>query len=257
MKNFKSIIIISFTCFLVFSACHKKQDPATVPVTPTANTGTLYVHLHTDLDTNEVLIGDTAYTSDRRKITLTTAQLYLSGFKAFKSDGSSVSIQNSYILKTVDSELYLVGTIPVGNYTTIGFNVGLDSVANAKDPSTFPSGSIFAMHTPSMWFGSTQKGYMFANISGYIDTSANKKGNANYPFNYKIGSNALLQTVKMPAKAFTITPNGVGLVHIIVDYAKVINGLSLSTQNMTDTYTINPSLAPKVAANLPNLFRYE
>ena len=259
MKNniYLSVCFL-FTIILMSHCSCKKSDTPATPTTTGNSQGTLWVHLHTDIDTNEVELGDTARNSDGRKMVLTMAQMYVSGINMVNTNGTSVSVPAN-ILKTVDSEAYQVGPIATGGYSYITFNVGLDQTTNATNPSSYSAGSPLAAHTPPMWFGSTSQGYIFVNVSGYIDTSAGKNGKANYPFSYKIGSNSLLQSVKMPAHTpiFSVTSGGITFVHLIIDYGKIVKGLNLKTENMTDTYTTNPSLAAKVAANIPGMFTYE
>ncbi len=259
MKNTIQLSIYFLFTVILMSHCKKNDNPTTPTTTSTTSnnsTGTLYFHLHTNIDTNEVGLGDTAKTADGRKMVLSMAQLYASGFRIYKSDGSFYTV-NTTVLKTADSEVYMIGTVPAGNYATAGFNVGVDSATNATSPTSYPAGTPLAAHTPPMWFSSTAQGYIFVNVSGFIDTSASKNGKANFPFSYKIGSNALLQSVKLPVEAFTISPTGVWFVHVTIDYSLILKGLNMATENKTDTYTTNPSLAKKVAANIPGMFRYE
>ena len=259
MKNLIKISISSvFLLILIASSCKKKTDsptPSSTTSTSSSN-GVLYFHLHTDIDTNEYSYGDTIKNADGRKMTISIAQLYISGVKLYKTDGTSVSVPG-FVLKNIDSEQFIVGSAPAGNYSYVSFNVGLDSLTNSKDPSIYSTSNPLGSHTPSMWFGSTQKGYIFVNVKGTIDTSAAKNGKADYPFSFQIGSNALLQSVTMSSSPFTIYPNSPQEVHLNVDYAKLLKGLDLKTENMTDTYLKNPSVASKVAKNISSMFSYE
>jgi hypothetical protein len=242
---------------LLSSSCKKTNDSPTVTPNPTPAPPTLGFHIHTDIDTHEVVVGDTVYTADKRKMTLTVAELYISGIKLYKtSDGSEVNV-DGYILKTMNDEQYQAGSFPAGNYSTVSFNVGLDASVNHKDPSTFATGNPLAKQTLPMWFGSTDKGYIFLNIKGFIDTSAAKNGKANFPFSYQVGSDALLTNVKMPDDhAFTAYSGKMSEVHLLIDYSALLKGLNMKTENMADP-TSNPTLCAKVAKNIPHIFRYE
>lgn len=255
MKSKTKIIYLLMLGSITFFATCKKDDDKTNNNNTTAN-GKLLFHLHTNIADTEAEYGDKAANADGRMMTLSLAQLYISGVKLIKTDGSSININNAYLLVKTGEEQYLVGDAPAGNYTTVSFNVGIDADANKIDPSTQPASSVLSPQNPSMWFGATDKGYIFVNVAGTIDTSANKNGVANYPFSYKIGSDALLKTVTMPTKSFTISPDQAQEVHLVADYSMLLNGLNLKTENMNATY-YNQNLAAKVAGNIPQMFRYE
>src|ERR1051326_3679934 len=122
-----------FAClFLLTAACKKKNDEQLAP-SPSPQKGSLFFHLHTNIDTSEVEYGDTAMTADGRKVTLSLAQLYLSGIKLIKTDGGAVPLDNVYVLKTADKEQYLLGDALAGDYVSVSFNVGIDAATNHTD----------------------------------------------------------------------------------------------------------------------------
>ncbi|MFI5220903.1 MAG: MbnP family protein [Bacteroidia bacterium] len=242
---------------LVFFGCSKPSD--TTLTNTNTGTGTLYFHLHTAIDSTEVAYGDTARNIDGAKIILSLAQFYISGIKLQKQDGSWLAVNGVYILKKVENEIYLIGNnIPVGNYLTVSFNIGIDSAANAKSPSSYPdSTNVLSPQNPSMWFGSVSQGYIFINLQGAADTSSNKNGTCNVKFNYKIGSNSLLKNVILPQKSFSVSPGQTFYIHLYCDYGKLLQGVNFKTQTLTDTYTNNPALAAQIATNFAGFIYYE
>jgi hypothetical protein len=84
-------------------------------------------------------------------------------------------------------------------------------------------------------------------------------GVANTPFNYKIGSSALLKTVTLPAQSFAVTANQMQEIHITCDYGMLLQDVDMTVpaNRTTDTYTANPSTATTIANNIANLFHYE
>ncbi len=255
MKTLKIISLLSAIVIMI-AACKKNTDTSPI-IQPLAN-GTLFFHLHTNIDTNEVDYGDTARDASGRKIVLSLAQFYISGITVKKADGSTYAFTGVYLLKKAENEQYTIGSIPAGNYTSVSFTVGLDSVTNSTSPASYADpNNVLAAQTPSMWFGSTSQGYIFMNVQGMADTSAGNNGNPNFPFSYKIGSNALRRTVTLPQQNFTVMPSQGQEVHMICDYGKLLQGVVFKTQNSTDTYTTNPSLATQIANNIPLMFRYE
>jgi len=243
------IAIVSLVCFL--SACSKKNNPA--PATPM---GVVYFHIHTDIDTNEVDSGVVAKDASGRHFQLNLAKFYLSGIVLYKADGSTYTLNNVYILKDMENEVYYADSVPTGNYTSVSFNVGLDAAANAKAPSGYVPSNVLS--STSMWFGSTSEGYIFMNVQGLADTTVAQTGPVNSPFNYLIGTSAMLKNVKMPAMdaAMSVVTNQVAYVHIVADYGKLLSGIDFKTQSNASPY-VNAATAMQIDNNIPNMFRYE
>ena len=93
------------------------------------------------------------------------------------------------------------------------------------------------------------------NIQGYADTSANQSGQY-APFSYQTGTNPELEHVIMPAKAFTVVANQQYLIHIIADYGKLLQNVNFKTQATSNPWD-NLPVIQGIAANIPNMFRYE
>jgi hypothetical protein len=256
MKIIRVVSPLSLIFILFLNiGCQKNVDS---PIIVQQSPGKLYFHLHTNIDSAEVAYGDTVMDAAGRRVSLSLAQFYMSGIRIKKTDGTFYTINNAYLLKKTETEVYLVGSVPPGNYLTVSFNVGIDSATNAKDPASYTDATnVLSSQIPSMWFGSVSQGYIFLILQGKADTSASHNGPLNLPFQLKIGSNALLRNVTLPVHSFSVSSNQDTYVHITCDYGKLIENLDLGTENNTDSYTTNPALAKKVADNIPNMFRYE
>jgi hypothetical protein len=266
MKSSRSFFAIVSMLLIstVQIACIKSKSPA-----PAQATGLVALHLHTNLDTNEVAGYDSIYVvPGNRKVSLSMAQLFISNIQLIRLDGSTYTIPDTVILKILANEVYMIGQAPVGNYQSIRFNVGLSSSVNAQAPS---GNSIF--NNSSMWFGfsnySPNYGYAFVNVQGKIDTSS--AGNAPIAkmqsFSYQIGiSNTNLSSVTMPSMPYTITTNNGSpqYIHIIIDYYKLFNGIDITNpSNLTFMIPAIPSvhqhsaLEDSLGLNIPAMFRYE
>ena len=254
MKKYFTLIILSITLIINFS-CSTKKD-ATPEVL-----GQLYFHLHTNIDSTEVPgLDSLVHSNTGRKISLNFTQFYISNIKLVKLDGSLYSVPNKVLLKTFWNELYLIGNVPAGNYKSVQFTVGFDSLTAIKNPIS--TDTVFN-HT-EMWFGSAAQpaGYVFLNLRGKIDTSlaANALVNQMAPFTFKIGTYANAKSISLPNENFTVSPNQTQYVHLIINYMKLFDGIdltkpgNLSVQNISEN---SYAVAKQITNNIPAMFSYE
>lgn len=264
IKN-NTLVTLAILLFGIFgiSSCKKDKKEDAKPETSTSTTGTFMLHLHTYLDETEVDAYNIVYsTSTGRNISLSTAQLYISEIELIKLDGSTYTISGKKIFKIFETETYVVASVPAGNYKSIRFKVGLDSITNQLNP-TASSDSTILNHS-EMWLNASAQpdGYAFINVQGKIDTTSDASGTIAQmqPFIYKIGTNANYKQVNMPDKNFTIIPDQVEYGHILIDYNRLFSGIQLnqnSNLSITSAADNATPIATTIANNIPLLFFYE
>jgi len=196
---------------------------------------------------------------DGRMISLDMAQLYISDIQLVKLDGSYYNVPSNGVLKVFESESVSIGNVPVGNYKTVRFKVGLSPTMNALEPTTSGYGNL--LNQPEMWFSSSAQpdGYAFLNFSGSIDTTVAKTGDK-VAFEYKIGTNANLTQIEMPAQNFTIYKDVVGYVHMKIEYNRLFDGIQLSNNANLYVKTKADNTLPVVETikqNIAKMFIYE
>jgi len=247
-------------CSIILFSC-KKDDKDDDTTTPAADKGTVLLHLHNYIDETDIgeFPGLSNPNNAGREIAISKADLYISDIQFVKLDGTSYGIAGKRILKTFDNVLYLVGEIPVGNYNTVRFKVGLDSTTNALDPSASADSAI--LNKPDMWFGNTAQpeGYVFMNVQGSIDTSANLSGTT-APFVYKIGTNVNYVLVTVPGINLTIVKDQAQTAHMIADYNVLFNGVQLNQNgnlSITTPAENNSILATIITGNIQQMFKPE
>ena len=264
MNNYKATLRVALSLLLlaiVAGSCKKKNNGPTM--------GTFWFHLHTNIDTNEV--DDTAALyrdSAGRHFSLSVAQFYVSNVTLHNVLGSSYTISNAYVLKSIDSEEYLVGNAPAGTYDGVSFTVGLPPSVNGLSPTAFTNTGYIS--NSSMWFGNATDGYMYLKIQGMADTTATQSGTALVPFDYEIGkiipvggSDQALKTITMPTRSGVLKPyilsaGSTTFIHLYCDYGKLLQGINFKTQDKTDTHSLlYPDVSSNILGNLPNMFRYE
>jgi hypothetical protein len=255
MKTY--LLAISAAVLLSIYSCKKKDTIVTTPAstTNTASTSKFYLHIHTNISNTEADSGLVVHdTISGRNFKLDTAQFFISGITLHRSDSSLVKLTGVYLLKTISQETFLTGQVPVGNYAYISFDVGVDSVANSKSPSSFPSSNPLSQASMynGGWFGGT---FIFMNISGYADTSSNQSGKY-AAFNYQTGTNPELKHVILPPKAFSVVSNQTHVIHLIADYGKLLQVVDFKSHPTSNPWN-NLPVIETIANNIPTMFRYE
>jgi hypothetical protein len=259
-----AVMYVCVALLLGFSSCKKENTSNnTDNTTPNTPTGTVMFHLHTYLENTEVDGYNIVYTTDEgRKISLTRAQFYISAIQLVRLDGTLYDITDKKILKELETDVYFIADVPVGNYKSVKFKVGLDAATNQSNP--FPSVDSAILNRPEMWFSSTAQpdGYVFMNVEGKIDTTSDASGTvANMqPFSYKIGTNANYKQVSMPDRNFTVIKDQVQYVHILADYYRLFNSIEINVSNNLTVATPADnatSLANIIANSIPSMFVYE
>ena len=249
--KYLSIFILLAAVIISAGSCKKTNKT-------TAATGTFYFHIHTDIDTSEV--DDTAALyrdATGRHIALHEGKFYISNIVLHNVDGTTFTFPPPYILKTIDSEEYLIGTAPIGIYTSVDFTVGFPPIPTAILTSDFPYYSTMVCDSPRYGFNTMK-------MVGVADTTAGQTGTNLVPFNYELVSLLHSRTVTMPTRGtaayptnYVLTSGGTQYIHLIADYGKLLSVIDFKTQDSTNGYSIHPAVADSIANNIPNMFRYE
>jgi hypothetical protein len=191
-----------------------------------------------------LVLGQDYTNTTGQKYSFTLARLYFSGFQV--SGGHTSSYGNSAMSVHPEQDKYLVGMLTPGNYNKLRFLVGLDSVANHSDPTTFPISSPLNPASGDAYnHWSWADGYIFIKLEGMADTTTAMTGPAATQFVYHVGLDELLRE-----KDFSINLNVQSEVSTVVvvriDLGSVADALDFKTELRTHTLN-NLPLATKVA----------
>ena len=230
MSTVLKTFLFSASLLLVFGSCKKKST-----FTPTQRSALIF-HMHSYINDTHVTNGTMAYDDSGRRYSLSVARFYISQITLHGMDGTDWQSYNKFTLVTIGSEEYLVDSVPVGDYRSLSFTVGVDATTNQSDPSQYGSGSPLAFQTPSMWFGVGQ-GYIFMNVQGKADTTAAQNGALNVPFSYQVGTSNLARVVNMPNLSFSMTAYNSQILDIKVDYSVFLQSLNFKTQATCTPFT--------------------
>ena len=254
-KLFLGMIALS----VVVVSCEKdddKPDPTPNP-NPTIGKTTLKMHFHNEVN-GEAFVYDQDYEMNVGNTEITysfnRSAFYVSGITLTKLDGGTTTIPDSYLYVTPETKEYEIGEIDEALYTRVSFNIGVDTAANAADPTLQNADHPLAPKNPSMhWSWNT--GYIFMALEGNWSDSDGSFGT----FVFHIGLDELLRTVNID-----LTPNIVAqegkpaVVHMNLDYAKIISAVDLRTENFSKSMSPEHKvIATKLADAIPSAFEAE
>ena len=80
------------------------------------------------------------------------------------------------------------------------------------------------------------------------------------PFEYKLGTSSNHLQIVLPEKPFTVAKDQVNLVHLLADYAGLVEGIELDKPaNLSVLTAADNAIMPAtwLTINLENIFRYE
>jgi hypothetical protein len=237
MKSLK-ILSVSLTLLaLLFTQGCKEEgciDPNAINYNPDATESTdctypsLRLHFHPVVGDQDLVLGET-YEINGVQTKIDIANFYVSGIQV-GSEGAYDENPDTYLLVKPTQMMYDVGPITAGEKSQLRFRLGIDSLTNHLDPTTYDSDHPLAPQSPSMHW-SWDAGYRFLNIGGQVDTDGD--GTVDEVLEYHIGKEQF-------ARMFTLTvdqtvDSETFLLEMKVDFAKVMETLDLTTQNVSHT----------------------
>jgi hypothetical protein len=134
--------------------------------------------------------------------------------------------------------------------TALTFAVGVDSLNNAMDPTSFEVGHPLSSANDMYWSWATK--YRFLRIDGRLNGTGTL-GTDDILLAWHTGKDALYRTVDLSsALSSPIKPGD----HVILEFNldALIAGMSLENESMTHTMVDDYEIAVKLSDNLPSAF---
>lgn len=120
------------------------------------------------------------------------------------------------------NEIYM-GSLPAGSYSGhYFFNVGIDSISDARPPNFFPENSVLG--SGEYYRGPLLGGYNYVTIKGNIVNPANPLLGPSIPMSWVIATQDLVSVFGL-AKSFNVVPGRYVTIDIKFDIAKLFTGL--------------------------------
>ncbi len=254
------LLLFTLLSILVLNAC---SDPAEVE---NVATGKFKIEFDNYVGTKNLVLNSVTYQNAQNEdFTVSKFDYYISNIKLTRADGSSYTVpqDSSYFLIREDikaSQIALLNNVPIGDYKTIEFMVGVDSLRNTA-PIEKLKGVLDQTGGMDGMYWQWNSGYIHMKLEG-----TSPVGNpVNNKFYYHIGlyggynertvNNTRI--VKLPLGDLTASVTGQKSpeVHLIVDLLKVFNGpgtnLSIKQNN---SIMHQQEQSQKVANNYAHMF---
>ncbi len=217
---------------------------------------------------NKLNLGATTYTNaSGETYTVTTFNYFVSNVALTKTDGSTVKVPNTYFLvreaDPASQSLTLTG-LPEGDYKTLTFMVGVDSLKSTS-PITERTGVLDpASYGTDNMYWSWNSGYVFMKFEG-VSPAAPARADGSRTVQLHVGgfgggvngaARTLnnLRTITLPlANVATVRSNIVPAVQLRTDAGKVIdNTTKISFVTVNDVHS--PAVAGPIADNYKSMF---
>lgn len=251
IKNYAILILAIFATVSITSCDKEDHDDHN-------HDGTGHVHVYFSNKYDGAAQTSTAtYTgANGRNFTIENNSYYISNMRLVNNEGVEVPFTGQYLLaKTGESnELELEG-IAAGTYTKIRFDVGIDSVTNHADPSTYPGTSPLALQAPSMHW-SWASGYIFYRLEGLVDTTAAKNGAVDTGWKIHLGTDAKLTSVELDIDLM-ISTDSHPAVNINMNTEDLFTNIDLGGADLESMTMNNQDLASRFKANIASSFSVE
>lgn len=210
----RSFILLLFTSFLVVSCGTKKEN--------------ISLEIQLNYDNIPHLVGDEIFKGDTA-VQFDLFQLYLSNLTL----GNTVAEEVLFISAIDSSSLNYTIALP-RKVSTLSLGLGVDSVQNSMDPTTFPTSHPLSSANAMYWSWASK--YRFLKVDGRVN-SGGTIGVDNDFLVWHTGTNGLYRTAIFEQE---IRPGD----HMIlkIDLNQLLSGLSLKEDLFThagvDTYAI-------------------
>jgi hypothetical protein len=201
---------------ILFTSCAKNKNETDPPPLDTDSLQISFSHV---VHAQPLVLGNTTYkNAEGESFNITTFKYYLSNFTLTKTDGTVITLPPAYFLideSKPASKTILLEKIPVGQYKSMGWWIGVDSTRNV---SGVQSGALDPVNG---MFWSWNSGYIMAKMEG---TSP--------------ASNATMNLLEFHVGGFKGATNALRQVQFAFPESVMVNTGKLPTVSVTaDVYT--------------------
>jgi len=279
MKSFNKLLILFFLGIFLFNACTEDELEVAKP-------GSVVLEFDAVSGSSDLIMGTNYTNASGELFSVTMLQYYVSNIKLTAEDGTEymvpASANSGYTLVKEDGEITLTD-VPAGNYVSIEFVVGVDSLRSAMGPSEREGDlDIGDMETGGNMYWSWNSGYIFMRFEGIAPEVPDSTiglwvqdtlGNWNYDttqytywldvFNIHVGgfggydastvNNIRKVKLDFGSTKLIVKETAIPEVHITADVMKIMDGsVNHSFSNFYQEHS--PDRTGTIADNYKNMF---
>ena len=230
MKYLPNLVVTSLTTLLLAS-CGNNDSTVSMEVRLTYND-------------NPYAVGETVYKGDT-SVKFEKFYFYLSELQIGDKLVEEVMFCNAEDSTTMNYEWSWDK-----NSSTLSFCVGVDSLNNAMDPTSFDVGHPLSSANDMYWSWATK--YRFLRIDGRLNPSGTM-GTDDILLAWHTGKDELYRCVDLSAQLARAIEGGDHLI-LEFDLDQLIQRMSLETESMTHTMADDYDIAVKLSNQLPRAF---
>lgn len=252
----KKLLIVSLLAISVVACKKDPSEPEPQPA-PAPTTGSMKVELEPTVGDSDLVYGTKWYKNfNNDSFQIDICRYYISNVVLTKSDNSSFVVANSYYKidhAIAGRNIFTMNNIPVGNYKSIQFIMGVDSTRNV-------SGAQDGDLATSDMFWSWSTGYIFAKLEGKSPKSTAPGQFLTFHIGgFKVPNSSLRTvTISFGSSTANVTTGSTPQVHLKSDIAKWFYGPG----GTIDFAVINSIMSPgtnakKIADNYAQSISFE
>ena len=246
MKNYQksTTFVILFLIITFLNSCSKNES-----TNNSSSSNSIYLEFEAKVGSNSFELNRPYFVGPfNNKMVFSRFQYYISNVVLTKEDGTTYTVPKDssyYLITHKDNALPKVElkNIPIGNYKSIQFMIGIDSISNLTiEPKLLPS----ALDPLNGMYWSWNSGYIFLKTEGTVQDSIAFKHHIGLQKNVKSLSFNSNTSAKVSA---SVRPT----IHFEVDVEKMYNGTEKINAVANRTIMVTP-FASNVANNFSGMF---
>ena len=235
MKNLKYLMLLALCATALFS-CKKDEekpgDDENEEKTAITFMFDLRGKLASDGSMENLDLTHEYLTPEGDTLEINEFKMYVSNFILIKEDDSEVSLGDTYFLlnQTTSENQYrtmkTVNDVPVGDYKSLKFTVGIDENCNSVEACTTGDLDPFDDNSTGMiWDWSSGSGYKFVKFEGdFRGNNTSTTGAVNDAFALHVGGNANAKTVTISGDAISTVEGETTMLHLMVMTPQLLSG---------------------------------
>ncbi len=217
------------------------------------NEGSLIIKIHPVFNGKALKLTTEPYVNAHQdSLFIDVFKCYLSALKLSPGNGVEFKETKSYHLINADDSIslvFVIKNIPEGNFKTLSFNIGVDSISSvsgALDGDLDPSKGMY-------WAWNT--GYIDAKLMGRSKQCKTRQNSFEYHIGGYSGPNKTLQKVRLDLNIINIEPNKTTHLELKAELAEWFNNPYLLDLSVTNAVLIPGKEALRMAENYADMFQ--